>query len=118
MAKNKISELDPELIKNYQSGKLAFKELCKIYQVSVGTMYKYFDKFNIKRRLDIVKDSIKHDFFNLINNEEKAYILGFYIADGSIHKGNSHQGYKFSIGISSLDLELLERIKKYFISRK
>lgn len=111
MAKNKISELDPELIKNYQSGKLAFKELCKIYQVSVGTMYRYFDKFNVKRRLDIVKDSIKHDFFNLIDNEEKAYILGFYIADGNVYKGDSHQGYKFSIGISALDLELLEKIK-------
>ena len=111
MAKEKITSFDPELIEKYYSGELKFKELCEIYQVSIPTMYKYFDKFGIKRRLNIVKESIKHDFFNKIDSEEKAYILGFYIADGSVHKGDSHQGYKFSIGISALDVDILEKIR-------
>lgn len=111
MAKEKIKSFDPELIEKYYSGELKFKELCEIYKVSVPTMYKYFDKFGVKRRLNIVKESIKHDFFKKINSEEKAYILGFYIADGSVYKGNSHQGYKFSIGISALDIDILEKIR-------
>lgn len=111
MAKEKIKSFDPELIKKYHSGELKFKELCEIYKVSIPTMYKYFDKFGIDRRLNIVKNSIRHDFFNKIDSEEKAYILGFYIADGSVYKGNTHQGYKFSIGISALDLDILEKIR-------
>jgi len=111
MEKEKIKSFDPELIEKYYSGELKFKELCEIYQVSVPTMYKYFNKFGIKRRLNIVKESIKHDFFNKIDSEEKAYILGFYIADGSVYKGDSHQGYKFSIGISTLDIDILEKIR-------
>jgi hypothetical protein len=74
MAKEKIKSLDPELIEKYYTGELKFNELCKIYEVSIPTMYKYFDKFGIKRRLNIVKESIKHDFFNKIDSEEKAYI--------------------------------------------
>lgn len=111
MAKEKIKSFDSELIEKYYSGELKFNELCKIYQVSTPTMYKAFDKFGIKRRLNIVKESIKHDFFKEINSEEKAYILGFYIADGSILKGDSHQGYKLSIGISTLDIDILEKIR-------
>lgn len=111
MAKEKIKSFDPELIEKYYSGELKFKELCKIYKVSIPTMYKYFDKFGIKRRLNIVKESIKHNFFNKIDSEEKAYILGFYIADGSVYKGDSRQGYKFSIGISALDVDILEKIR-------
>lgn len=111
MAKEKIKSFDPKLIEKYYSGELKFKELCEIYQVSIPTMYKYFDKFGIKRRLNIVKESIRHDFFDKIDSEEKAYILGFYIADGSVYKGGTHQGYKFSIGISALDIDILEKIR-------
>lgn len=46
------------------------------------------------------------NFFKKIDNEIKAYVLGFFGADGSVDQNNN--GFKFQIA----DLDLLERIKE------
>lgn len=111
MANKKLKEIKKEDIEKYQDGTLKFNELCTMYGVSVPTMYKFFDENNISRRLNLVKESIKHDFFNNIDTEEKAYIFGFYTADGCVCKGNTKQGYTFQISISALDIKLVEKIR-------
>lgn len=51
------------------------------------------------------KSAIKEDIFDVINSEESAYILGFYIADGCISNN------KFIIALQEQDKEILEKIR-------
>lgn len=51
------------------------------------------------------KYTLNEDFFNIINTNDKAYILGFIYADGSIYKNY------LSIKLAKKDQEILEYIK-------
>lgn len=53
------------------------------------------------------KYTLNEDYFNLINCEEKAYIIGFICADGSICRNTN----RVIINISQKDLEIIEKIK-------
>lgn len=117
MNKNKLTKVLIEDIEKYQNNKLKFKDLCVKYSVSIPTMYKYFNDNGIERKLTISKNMVKHDFFDEINTEEKAYVLGLYISDGSIHKGNIRQGYKLNFSLSSIDVDILIKIKNILSPR-
>jgi hypothetical protein len=59
-----------------------------------------------------LRNALKHScdeyFFSEIDSQEKAYLLGLFVADGSVYIGN---GFTFSF--SSIDLELVEYFKKF-----
>lgn len=56
-------------------------------------------KLTVKKKLTI--NNVNHNYFDNIDSDDKAYFLGFIIADGSISSGtNSHDGNgRFSINI-------------------
>lgn len=58
---------------------------------------------------------INEEFFNNINTEIKAYLLGFYAADGyiSISKTRNIPNYRVGIQNSIDDIEVLEMFNKY-----
>lgn len=58
---------------------------------------------------------INEDFFKNIDSEIKAYLLGFYAADGyiSISKTKNNINYRVGIQNSIDDLEILELFNKY-----
>lgn len=51
---------------------------------------------------------INEKFFNEIDTEEKAYILGFIMADGGIYINNAHRLY---FSLSYKDIEILNKIQ-------
>jgi hypothetical protein len=53
-----------------------------------------------------VKYSTNREYFSIIDTPEKAYILGFILADGSVHRN----GRSVSIAIKESDDDLLRRI--------
>ncbi|MDC7249130.1 MAG: LAGLIDADG family homing endonuclease, partial [Sphaerochaetaceae bacterium] len=53
------------------------------------------------------KHKLDENYFSTIDNPNKAYILGFLYADGSISKN-----YNITVCISKKDIEILEFIKK------
>jgi len=60
---------------------------------------------------------INHKFFDNIDSEIKAYLLGFYIGDGSSYKrikGNYIE-HSIRIGVSEKDRYIIELYKKYLI---
>lgn len=54
------------------------------------------------------KYTLNENYFNTIDNENKAYILGFIYADGSV----STKGYYLTISLSLKDISILEFIKR------
>lgn len=56
----------------------------------------------------VLKDSFDDSYFEIIDNEEKAYWLGFILADGSIKKDTN----SLRIGLSIRDYDHLHRFKK------
>lgn len=52
--------------------------------------------------------SVDNDYFTKIDNPHKAWLLGFLAADGNI----SNDRNRIKIGLSSIDKEILEKIRK------
>ena len=55
--------------------------------------------------------NLKHDFFDIIDSQEKAWLLGFLFTDGSVRKvGNS---YQIRLSIQLKDEEIINKIKNW-----
>lgn len=53
---------------------------------------------------------LKHDYFERIESEEQAYLLGFLIADGNVYQKN--QTYAVRLSVHTKDIYILELLKK------
>lgn len=67
------------------------------------------DKF---MRQGVRKHYFDEDYFEIIDNEEKAYWLGFIAADGCIIKSSEYNSYRLYINISDKDKSHLELFQK------
>lgn len=57
---------------------------------------------------------VNHNYFDKIDNPQKAWLLGFIAADGSISSNRN----QIKIGLSSVDREILEQIQKELNSER
>jgi hypothetical protein len=95
----------------HQEGKNAL-EISKILGFKYSQpVYNYFKKQGWDRldRSDYKYNTtytVNQEFFDEINTEEKAYILGFICADGHIQPDRLH------IGVASKDVDILYKIRK------
>lgn len=90
----KFSPNIDEFICNFN--KNTMKNLCKIYSVDKGTILKYIDNNNIKRKSEVFKinklnkiqykklNTPIYNYFSDIDTEQKAYYLGLIASDGSV----------------------------------
>ena len=82
--------------KKYKEG-LSQIDISKIMQVSPSLISKIMKENNIKIRTDreqALKYKCNEMFFNKIDTEAKAYVLGFFFADGCNHDlSNLDDGY-------------------------
>lgn len=113
MPKNKPSfELNRKIILTYLSGKDTYETAieCGCSQTFVMNTLK---RQNIPRRTThsyITKYISNEKFFDIIDTQEKAYVLGILYADGNnFVKGVS--SYEVSIALQEEDREILEKIK-------
>lgn len=56
-------------------------------------------------------EKLNYNFFKKIDTKEKAYVLGYWVADGYISK---YKDNHYVVGFSSNDLDLLENIRTHF----
>jgi len=105
---NKIhnDKIEEKIIKEYTSGATG-EFLSRQYGYETSkSIYDILRKNEVKRRLPKVRTYYKEDFFEKIDSAEKAYILGFIMADGNIKK--DYLG--FEIQITKEDYYILEKI--------
>lgn len=78
-------------------------DIAKLVEIN-KTNYWYDIDYDKSLR-NFAKYHLDSTFFNKIDSEEKAYILGYWYADGNV--------YKTSLQATSMDLDILQKIKYY-----
>lgn len=100
----------------YLEEQASINTIKKKYRCGQNTLYNLFEENNIEtrgRKLGIGGSNRRHNkdlqenFFDLIDTEEKAYLLGFLFADGNVCSSG-----QISIEIHERDIEILYRIKE------
>lgn len=103
-----IKDYQNQIIELHSTGlnakQIAEKLKFKYYQ----PIYNFFKKMGWDRNGTggHRKYQVNEDFFNVINTEEKAYVLGFICADGHVAPD------RISISVAIKDAEILHKIKK------
>ena len=60
------------------------------------------------------KYNVNDNFFDKIDSEQQAYLLGFFIADGSFNLGERcKNSYRFQIGLQDTDEEIIKLYQKF-----
>lgn len=119
ISKKKITKHDPLLEKSidlYKTGLSSIK-VVKITGIGIGKLTSNLKKRGITRsnKVNSRKYDVNHNFFNKIDNEHKAYWLGFIYADGYISK-RKQTDKKVGISLNVRDIEHLETFKKHINS--
>lgn len=103
-----------EIIQKYKGGYSLYK-LSKEYGITKQTLHEKLVLNNIIIRTKEeahVSKMVDNNFFSKIDTQEKAYILGFAFADGSISPNRKNKNiYCFSLSVMEPDKYLLENIK-------
>jgi hypothetical protein len=115
MSKNFILSLTPErekdIIDKYKEG-LSTKDIGEIYGFNRKVIAKWLKLNNVKIRKN-GRGKINENYFEIIDTEEKAYFLGFILADGCIYAANypSRPSSSLNLEIHEKDKYILEKLK-------
>lgn len=101
-----------QLVINLVEEGLTVSEIAKTLDCSMSSVSSVVKRFNLSPKKKYV-NTVDHTFFDTIDTPEKAYLLGFFIADGNICKDSEHSKGRFAINQSKDDLEVVEAFKKY-----
>lgn len=97
-------EKEEKVVNLYQSGKTC-KEISKILDISDPTVLSILNKQNVYIR-GPKKYLVNHNYFDIIDSEDKAYFLGLIVADGCIFNNS------ISIGLQERDGYILEKFRE------
>ncbi len=107
MIKRMTNEEKSDIIQEYLETGISCLELGKKFGYHRDSIYDMLRKNNIDTTISRHKIyDINQHYFDVIDTEEKAYILGFLYADGC----NSDRG-SISISLQYRDIDILEKIK-------
>ena len=112
---NKVSkEIQDKIINDYKSGK-SLRQIEKDYNVTRVTASKFLTKIGVKNTVGNHYRTYYHneDYFEAIDDEHKAYWLGFMFADGYILNNDNRYGEdQFGISIAKQDIQTLYQFKQ------
>ena len=94
---------------DYVLGKISFTDLLIKYNSSKYLFNLLFKSLNLQKRRKIIEENTRHDFFDCIDTEIKAYLLGFYYADGCLNVQRKH----IKISIDFNDVEIINLFREY-----
>lgn len=83
--------------------------------VNYNTLRRNFKKYNLvikRNQSNSKKYFFNQHYFDTIDDEHKAYWLGFLLTDGYISRARKHSSQKVGISIHSKDKEILEVLNK------
>ena len=103
-----------ELLNEYRDKTISFCEMAKRLNMSHQNLSLVFKKEGLLSNKKLNQASIHHTFFDNIDSLEKSYLLGYYIADGSIYESKSGNtvNKRVSFSCTVKDIEFLHMIKE------
>nr|DAV25209.1 MAG TPA: hypothetical protein [Caudoviricetes sp.] len=108
----KAHVLEKEIIDNaindYIFEKMTVTDCARKYNIGISTLLRYININNVQKNIDKTHKIYDKEFFKNIDNEEKAYWLGFIAADGCIYKHNN--SYCMTITLQERDGEHLNKL--------
>ncbi len=112
--KRRDDDLDRKIIEEYKSG-MTGKSLSEKYGYKTSkTIYDILSSYGIEKRPSKILTFYDEDFFTCINSHEKAYFLGFLMADGNIKK--DYAG--FEMQLTEDDGYILEKLSELIGANK
>ena len=103
-------EIKMQICDLYQNNKMPINQIQRELGVDYMTIRRVFNKYNIKTR-SISESNRKYDlnenYFDEINTQNKAYILGLLYADGNVTKNK----YAMQLSLQEDDKHILDEIK-------
>lgn len=111
-----LKDASDEYLSNDQ---IQAQEICKKYGICHSTFSKYMKEYLKNPIRARVKSKFNDTYFDSIDTETKAYLLGFMYADGYISSTpidnlKEKNVYTIELTIQSRDIEILELMKKEF----
>lgn len=109
------------LFKEYLLKGYNIKEASEKANINYGSSYSYIKKYKLETPNKGIRLKSDGSYFNEINTEYKAYILGFFIADGYIEKTSGRICFNNSIDDISIIKEIQNQIcptSKLYYSNK
>ena len=100
-------ETESKIIYLYTAQNMSMRKISQEIKLSQRVIQRVLKEHNIEIRTNQVyrRKQVDENYFNKIDTEEKAYILGFIYADGCVT--NHHLRFKVALK----DIEILEKIK-------
>lgn len=99
-------KLREEGLKLYQSG-MTQKTVSEMLNVDRRTIERWCKKAGISRHHGPQSLTKREDFFDVIDTEEKAYFLGFIMADGNV--STHYNQWALKLGVSYKDKYIIDK---------
>lgn len=80
-----LSDYEKSEILNQRKIGTTEKEISKKFDISLRQYYNLLKLSNIERKHKVIKYNFNESYFENIDSEDKAYFLGFIVADGSVN---------------------------------
>lgn len=96
-----------KIIQMYQSG-YSSTQIAEKYNVTIHSITDLLEKYGISRNNRYHNLDLDLDYFSVIDRYDKAYFLGFLIADGNIGKNDN----SVSLSLNIKDKHILETFKE------
>ena len=101
-----------QIVINLVEEGLAISEIAKQLGKNMSSVSSVVKRFKLTPKKSYI-NTLDHTFFDNIDTSEKAYLLGFFIADGCINTDTERTKGRFSINQSEDDKEIVQAFKKY-----
>ena len=110
-----IEDFKDLIIKEHSEGK-TLKEICKVVGFYPDKISKFLKSIGLKPNRNNKTKWVNETYFDVIDSEEKAYILGYFIADGCLREEHDKRDggirYRLCFSNSIDDAEIIEHIHK------
>jgi hypothetical protein len=102
-----LSDSEKSEIINQRKIGITEKEISKKFDISLRQYYNLLKLNNIEQKSKVVKYNFNESYFENIDTEDKAYFLGFIVADGSVNSISN------VIQITQKEPDILYEFKRY-----